>query len=159
MSFRKGKQGNMSRIELTMVICLILIPIIALVIILPKKIHFKKKEKQPKQSTPKIDNPPEFEKVEQPKAEQVYQSEYKSDDNDLNSIRSYVTEKKKTTPPVRKNPTDDMTFGEYMSLKREASAKAQKQELTIKEQFDALSPEMKAIILAGAFDKKDYDDV
>ena len=149
----------MSRIELTMVICLILIPIIALVIVLPKKIHFKKKEKQPKQREFKADNSPKLEKTEQPKAEQVYQSEYKSDDIDLGNIRSYVTEKKKTNPPVRKNPITDLDFGEYMPLRREVSTKTQKQDLTIREQFDALTPEMKALILSGAFDKKDYDDV
>lgn len=149
----------MSRVELIMLICLVSIPIIALVIILPKKIQFHKKNKPTKAKEDKVEKPPEPKQVEQPTIEEEYHSDYKTDDNDLNSIRSYVSEKKKTTSPVRKNPTNDVPFGDYISPRRSFTNRSSAQGLSVREQFDALSPEMKALILAGAFYKKDYDDV
>lgn len=143
----------MTTIEIVAIVLVCLIPIVALVIILPKKIKARKKEPA------KIEtNPPQQEpaKVEvEPKKESTSPIEFTEDD-----FKSYLTEKhKRITQPkrVENESKENFDIEDYNSYRaRFAAKKSREQDKTIKEQFDELSPELKAMILAGVFDKKDF---
>ncbi len=152
----------MSRMEMAMIIILCLTPIIALVILLPKKLKFHKKPK-------KIKEPAENKQEPQKESENppVEQNEIKPEiidtpyvmDSDLDSIRDFA-KNKKTTKPTRKTPDlSKLSPHPEFSFRRENNFRTERQpeQKSIKEQFDELSPEMKALIMSGAFDRKDYN--
>ena len=152
----------MSRMEMAMIIILCLTPIIALVILLPKKLKFLKKPKKIKESAEKKE-----EQQLESETPPVEQNEIKPEisdtpyvmDSDLDSIRDFA-KNKKTTKPTRKTPDlSKLSPHPEFSFRRENNFRTERQpeQKSIKEQFDELSPEMKALIMSGAFDRKDYD--
>lgn len=155
----------MSRMEMAMIIILCLTPIIALVILLPKKLKFHKKPKKIKEPAEKkeeqkleSETPP----VEQNEIKpEIIDTPYVMDGagNDLDSIRDFA-KNKKTTKPTRKTPDlSKLSPHPEFSFRRENNFRTERQpeQKSIKEQFDELSPEMKALIMSGAFDRKDYN--
>lgn len=152
----------MSRMEMAMIIILCLTPIIALVILLPKKLKFHKKTKKIKESAEKKE-----EQQLESETPPVEQNEIKPEiidtpyvmDSDLDSIRDFA-KNKKTTKPTRKTPDlSKLSPHPEFSFRRENNFRTERQpeQKSIKEQFDELSPEMKALIMSGAFDRKDYN--
>ena len=152
----------MSRMEMAMIIILCLTPIIALVIILPKKLKFHKKPKKIKESAEKKE-----EQQLESETPPVEQNEIKPEiidtpyvmDSDLDSIRDFA-KNKKTTKPTRKTPDlSKLSPHPEFSFRRPNNFRTENQteQKSIKEQFDELSPEMKALIMSGAFDRKDYN--
>lgn len=152
----------MSRMEMAMIIILCLTPIIALVILLPKKLKFHKKPKKIKESAEKKE-----EQQLESETPPVEQNEIKPEisdapyvmDSDLDSIRDFA-KNKKTTKPTRKTPDlSKLSPHPEFSFRRENNFRTENQteQKSIKEQFDELSPEMKALIMSGAFDRKDYN--
>ena len=152
----------MSRMEMAMIIILCLTPIIALVILLPKKLKFLKKPKKIKESAEKKE-----EQQLESETPPVEQNEIKPEiidtpyvmDSDLDSIRDFA-KNKKTTKPTRKTPDlSKLSPHPEFSFRRENNFRTERQpeQKSIKEQFDELSPEMKALIMSGAFDRKDYN--
>lgn len=152
----------MSRMEMAMIIILCLTPIIALVILLPKKLKVHKKPKKIKESAEKKE-----EQQLESETPPVEQNEIKPEiidtphvmDSDLDSIRDFA-KNKKTTKPTRKTPDlSKLSPHPEFSFRRENNFRTERQpeQKSIKEQFDELSPEMKALIMSGAFDRKDYN--
>ena len=152
----------MSRMEMAMIIILCLTPIIALVILLPKKLKFHKKPKKINESAEKKE-----EQQLESETPPVEQNEIKPEiidtpyvmDSDLDSIRDFA-KNKKTTKPTRKTPDlSKLSPHPEFSFRRENNFRTERQteQKSIKEQFDELSPEMKALIMSGAFDRKDYN--
>lgn len=152
----------MSRMEMAMIIILCLTPIIALVILLPKKLKFHKKPKKIKESAEKKE-----EQQLESETPPVEQNEIKPEiidtpyvmDSDLDSIRDFA-KNKKTTKPTRKTPDlSKLSPHPEFSFRRPNNFRTENQteQKSIKEQFDELSPEMKALIMSGAFDRKDYN--
>ena len=148
--------------EMAMIIILCLTPIIALVILLPKKLKFHKKPKKIKESAEKKE-----EQQLESETPPVEQNEIKPEisdapyvmDSDLDSIRDFA-KNKKTTKPTRKTPDlSKLSPHPEFSFRRENNFRTENQteQKSIKEQFDELSPEMKALIMSGAFDRKDYN--
>ena len=66
--------------------------------------------------------------------------------------------KQKITRPKRKEELPDFNFEDYDQFKshqRETKSSATK---SVAEEINDLSPEIKALIIAGVLDKKDYRD-
>ena len=152
----------MSRMEMAMIIILCLTPIIALVILLPKKLKFHKKPKKIKESAEKKEGQ-QLESETPPVEQNVIKPEISDTpyvmDSDLDSIRDFA-KNKKTTKPTRKTPDlSKLSPHPEFSFRRENNFRTERQpeQKSIKEQFDELSPEMKALIMSGAFDRKDYN--
>ena len=147
----------MSNIEIALVVVSCLIPLVALIIIFPK-LKKKKNANIPKLEENSIEtkpNEPNQEKKESPKQVGLNdESTYTSDD-----FKSYLQDKKqKITRPKRKEELPDFNFEDYDQFKshqRETKSSAPK---SVAEEIDDLSPEIKALIIAGVLDKKDYRD-
>jgi len=151
----------MSKVEIIMIVCALILPIIAFIIMRPK---FKKKEKQKKEKKSKSveissDKPKEelqpievVEKVEKKEKVKPFDSldTYSSDD-----FKDYLNKKQKSiSKPSLKTPgmVDMSSLDDFMMTRR----KKQEKKNTV-ESFDELSDEMQALIIAGAFDKKYFD--
>ncbi len=151
----------MTKVEIAMLIGLALIPIIALVIILPKNFKKSANKKVIKETKPveiKAEKPIEEKPIEKSAEASVQTGLYHRDNaDDMDSFRKYLSERKKTTAPTRKpyNPELERMTTRYMP-QHSISTPTQPAQKTISEQIDALSPELKAIILSGVFDKKDF---
>lgn len=145
----------MTTVEIIAIVLVCLIPIVALVIILPKKIKNRKVKPTKIETQPLEQEPAKIETV--PNKESASPLEFTADD-----FKGYLTEKhKRVSRPkrVEENYEENLNFEDFNSYQaRFAPRKSDKaQDKTIKEQFDELSPELKAMILAGVFDKKDYE--
>ena len=143
----------MSKIEMVLIVGLCLAPIVALLFMLPKK--FKKEKKA---APPTTEYKPEQsvveEKPEEPKEVQTSVFENKGVSTD--EFRGYLSEKKQNiSAPKRISPPDDIFTEEYVPSRFRKKIK-DKENKTIIEQIDDLSPELKALLLAGVLDKKDY---
>ncbi len=143
----------MSGFEILILVIACAVPLVALIFIKPKK---KKKEKK----APEVKTLQEVkteEKVAEPKKEEPG---YKKDNNIESldeDIQSYVEYKKKniTKPQKVEMPPNfkDMSMP-YIPRRRGVDKKPK----TVAEEINNLSPELKAMLLAGVLDKKNYDD-
>lgn len=159
----------MTNVEISIIVIAILIPIVALVIFLPKKLRKDKSkvndiiktESEPQAPVDlKLDGLPT---IEESKAEDNIRESFNFTEVNENDFKDYLMEKKNNTDkPERKYPDfdggvfdddlfDDLTFGE--SRRKRKSSQDSK---SIKEQINDLSPELKVLLLAGVLDKKDY---
>lgn len=149
----------MSKIEIFLIVGVCLAPIVALLFVLPKKIKKQTKEAPP--TTPYVSEEPKKEEApSEQSAKEVKKDEvviknddiYKTDD-----FKNYINHKRKQTrSPYRIQEPDDVFTEEYLPprLRR----KKQQSNKSVSEQIKELSPELKAMLLTGVLDKKDYDD-
>lgn len=148
----------MTNVEISIIVIAIFIPIVALVIFLPK-IKKDKTKTPPAPPTPIVE-----EKIETPPApviEEKPKEIFKSSAFNADDFKDYLTEKsKRTDKPTMKNNNggkfaddlfDDFPFGD---TRRKRPIK--KEDKPIADQIHELSPELKALFLAGVLDKKDY---
>lgn len=152
----------MTNVEISIIVIAIFIPIVALVIFLPRLKKDKKNNNSPKPSAHKIEERP-IEITESPKEEANPRELFKSTEFNSDDFRGYLTEKSNSIEkPTRKDLDfdggmfddglfDDLSFG---GPRRKQTIK--KEDKPIIEQFCDLSPELKALIVTGALDKKDY---
>ncbi len=144
----------MSNVEIIIMVCACLIPIIALVIILPT-MKFHKKTKQlelPKTETYKPSEP--VVPVEEPKVtlkkRPVESKNYSTDD-----FKDYLKDKQsKSSIPTRNrlpNNYIDRT-GKYLPMDEHMNKPTD--DKTVAEQVQSLSPEVLALIVSGVLDKK-----
>lgn len=132
----------MTKVEMIFVIAACCVPIVALLTILPKR---KKKEKRAKK-VDAVAEPFVMDKVEE-SIEEKKEVVAKTDD-----FSDYVLDRPKDLKRRNKMP-DWLTNGADFTLpKREIN----KESGTIAEQFNDLTPELKAMFIAGVFDRKDY---
>lgn len=144
----------MTLVEKIMVILACLMPVIALIIFLPKVIKAKQKkgkqlptqpyvvESQPVESKPQIVQP------EKPKL---------SSHAHANEFADYAANKSRRMARPKANFPPPPNFADFESF-RQRPMSAQKPQKTIRDEINSLSPELKALILSGALDRKDFDD-
>ncbi len=148
----------MSNMEIFIIICACLIPIVALVILFPK-IRLKKKEKkvktEPKQT--EIEKyVPETKIVEEPKI-QTKNEDIKYDPSEF---KDYLKQKKSKidTPTKKELPDDFIDFSSRFTRDNNLRMQKSTKKDSIASEIKSLSPELKALLLSGALDKKDFDE-
>ena len=144
----------MTTVEIIAIVLVCLIPIVALVIILPKKIKNRKVKSTKTETQPLEQEPVKIEA--EPNKNSTSPLEFTADD-----FKGYLTKKRKqVSHPKRleENFAENLNIEDFNSYQARFAPRRndKSQDKTIKEQFDELSPELKAMIIAGVFDKKDY---
>lgn len=147
----------MSNMEIFIIICVCLIPIVALVILFPK-FKFKKREKKVKseikeQVTEKY--VPETPIAEEPKMEKKEESFKYEPDN----FKDYLKDKsaRVSKPQMKILPDDFRDLSTRYNPNSRLNKTGKENSSSLAEEINSLSPELKALILSGALDKKDYD--
>lgn len=147
----------MTKIEIALIICAVLTPFLAIIFVLPKH---KKKSKQLPETKPYVpskqeneEKPKSSNELELPKSKSV---DIFSDDKLLTDDYKEFLKKRNSgiVPPSRRNYANSTTFSfdEYMNRK-----KNKEESKTIHEEIDGLSPELKAMLVAGVLDRKYFD--
>ena len=142
----------MSWFEIGLIIAGCLMPIVALVITLVGKKQ-EKKEK-PTQQAPVENNSQRTIEAKSSKNEQV--NSFKPSDLNKDEWKDYIKQRQANTskpehmPDDLKKPTLPFVANREMSINAETSKKS------VAEQIQELSPELKALLIAGVLDKKDY---
>ena len=146
----------MSWVEICLIVCAVLVPVVALFMVLPKIKGKKAKTEKPKQEkvAEKVEpKPKEQTKEEKPKEGKINQPIFESSQYSADDFKDYLKERNKNieTPKLKQQPKDfkDMSLGldEYMKLK-------QMPKQDILDEINKMSPEMQAIVFAGLLDKK-----
>lgn len=146
----------MSWVEICLIVCAVLVPVVALFMVLPKIKGKKAKVEQPKQEkvAEKVEpKPKEQTKEEKPKEGKINQPIFESSQYSADDFKDYLKERNKNieTPKLKQQSKDfkDMSLGldEYMKLKQ-----MPKQDFL--DEINKMSPEMQAIVFAGLLDKK-----
>ena len=142
----------MSLIEKGIIFLLCCLPVVALIMVLPKQIK-KAKIKSAENQKAKEEQKPA--PVAETKPEETAKTTKTSGDD----LKDFIDKRKET----HKSPVNKMgnlnEFGRYNpNLFRPPVQANKKQDKTIAQQFEELTPEMKAIIMAGVFDKRKFDD-
>ena len=148
----------MSNMEIFIIICACLIPIVALVVLFPK-IKLKKKEKSAKSN----ENEQTIEKyipdkpiVEEPKIVKKNEgSKYDRDD-----FKDYLKSKgSRVAGPQRKIlPEDFRDLSTDYNPRGRLNQMQNSNQTSIADEINSLSPELKALILSGALEKKTFDE-
>ena len=150
----------MSLIEKVLIILAALMPFVALVLFLPKIIK-KKKSKQPKST--KKEKPKNLEQKPentvsastQPPKKPNTVSNKMSTMGHANDFMSYAQKKnERVTAPKRNFPSPTFSDLDFYSPSMGGNSKTQ----SISDEIKALSPQLKALILSGALERKDFDD-
>lgn len=145
----------MSNFEIFLIVMVCAVPVLALLFVLPK---FKKKEKKAKaiELSKTYSEIKSEEKVE-PKKETPKEaiSKYVNNHISPDEFKSYLKDKKTTKPSRIEFPADfkDRT----MPYTPRRNMMANKKPNSVAEEIRSLSPELKAMLIAGILDKKDYD--
>ena len=148
----------MSKFEIILIIIACAIPIISLLMVLPKKFKNKKKEvEKPTKTQEELKK--EEQKAEEVKPKEVKKEEKKnlSFDNDVSTdeFKSYLDLKKDITKPKRIELPEG--FKDMTSPYRPRRIRKEKKPENIVEEIQSLSPELKALIFSGALDRKSFD--
>ena len=145
----------MSNFEIFLIIMLCATPFVALLFVLPKKLKKEKKAEKVETKTLKELKQEETPKpmVEEKKVEskKVASSEVSTDD-----FKNYLNHRPPTSKPSRVElPKDfrDMSLP-YRPRRREKNEKPK----TIIEEIQGLSPELKALMITGVLDRKNFDN-
>lgn len=140
----------MKTFELVLLIGAILVPFVALIFVLPKKL---KKAKQEPKEEPKKEEPKKEVKPEQSKEQP---NPFKNNKFSVEDFKGYLNEKaSKTSKPKRVDVDNSMKdIQDFIPSRFRRQQK--KDNLTIQEEIQNLSPELKAMLFAGLLDKKDY---
>ena len=151
----------MSKVEIIILIVALAIPFVSILFVLPKR---KKKDKEASKTKPYIKEevvePPK--PMEQPtltaKVEEkpkMVKPLFEDDDTDF---KAYLDlKRKRLSAPERKEFPSGVRgpLGEYIPARLRNQQQATKNK-TVAEQIQELSPELKALILSGVLDRKDY---
>ncbi len=150
----------MTDVEIFIVVCVCLIPIIALVVLLPK-IKFKKQEKVKKiksaDPAPTEKYVPTAPIVESAKIEEKtikpMQVKYTSND-----FKDYLLDKQSRIghPKFNELPENYLDRTRRYDPNYDFMPKTQEAK-SVAEEIQTLSPELRAMILAGVLDKRDFD--
>lgn len=150
----------MASFEIVLIVLACCVPVVALMFVLPK---IKRKEKQPA-STKSYE---ELKKEENKQGEQAKQEKpkdekqinpFKNQDLSTDEFKNFLKERQKgLTKPIRNELPKDFvdTTMPYMPTRRRLRKKEEPK--TVAEEIRSLSPELKALIIAGVLDKKDFE--
>lgn len=147
----------MSRFEIFIVALVCAIPVIAFIMIAPK---LKKKEKKD-EKLKTLAELKEEEKITSPNIEEVKSEEKKietiSNEISTDEFEDYIARKKQNlTKPQRIELPKDFIDRTSPYLPRRRDFREQKPK-NVAEEIKGLSPELKAMLIAGVLDKKDFD--
>lgn len=149
----------MSRFEIFIIAMLCAIPIIALIAVFPK-VKFKKKTKKVAEPVKTYEEIKQEEKQEKPVEKENDTKEFKtsvlSNEISTDDFESYLEQKKKdvTKPKRIEFPSDFKDLSMPFEPRRRSRVQKPK---NVSEEIQSLSPELKAMLIAGVLDKKDYD--
>ena len=150
----------MSKFELFLTVGVCVAPILSLIFVFPKGFKFKKKQKAEVKTAKEANETFNYikENKEEPKQVEV-KLEKKEDFKDLDvpnfdssDFKDYLNRRPKGKGPMRKLMNDDFGFP-YDGF---GNRKKEKEDKSIKEQINDLSPELKAMLIAGVLDRKKY---
>ncbi len=152
----------MSNFEIALIVMACAVPVVALLMVLPKiKLKVKKKEKKEKEvestktlADVKKEEPKEEVALEKPKEAKnpVMANEISDDD-----FKTYLSRRKPISKPSRIDLPDDYVDRTTPYMPRRISKQENKPK-NIKEEIQNLSPKLKAMLIAGVLDKKDLDE-
>lgn len=149
----------MTLVEKVMIILAVLMPVIALMLFLPKVIKNrrakppKERKKKQKPTTPYVAEPTPIEA--KPKVEPTTQKF--SSQNHANDFKDFAERKsKRISPPKRNFPTPN--FSDFEGFRPRPIMSKQSEQKTVAEEIKSLSPQLKALILSGVLDRKDFED-
>lgn len=138
----------MSIIEKILIISASIVPIVALLMFLPKISKFIKQKKSKKRIKP---TQPYVSKLEEKAPTTPAKQSHAEDFKDYAMRKS-----KRISAPKRNFPTAN--FSNFEGFRPNQTNKPKPKEQTVLEEFKSLSPQLKALILSGALDRKDFDD-
>lgn len=142
----------MSVFEIIILVSAGLVPVIALLMVIPK---FKRRQKLiPPETMPYISSDKEnleIKKTVEPEKKEVSRSF--ENDGALDEFKDYLKYKKETTAgPTKKELPDDYIDKTSPYIRRRMDKN--KEHKTIIEQINTLSPELLTMMISGVFDKK-----
>lgn len=145
----------MSWMEITLIVGAVLVPIVALILVLPKiKKEKSKTAEKPKAETKPAENKKSAEQsAEKPKEQKNVQPVFESSQYTADDFKDYLKERSKTTsaPAKKQQPkeADNFTLGfdDYFRPKR-------KPDPSLLDEINKMSPEMQAVVFAGLLNKK-----
>lgn len=146
----------MSKIEIILIVMACSVPLVALLFSLPKKIKGKKEEKKVVEAKPEIKEVKEEVKKEEKPIEKTVrpiETSFSADD-----FKGYLQERQNNSskPKRVELPRDFVDRTEdYFPRRRRVRQEKPK---TVAEEIKSLSPELKALIISGVLDKKDFDN-
>lgn len=151
----------MSNFEIFLIVMFCAMPIVALLMILPKKVKKskeKKSEPEPVKSYQEIKQEEKKEEVVEnvePKKENI---KFSNSEISKDEFKSYLELKKNNITKPRRvelpNDFKDMTLP-YSSRRR---VKEDKKPQSVAEEIKNLSPELKTMLIAGVLDRKNFDN-
>ena len=145
----------MSKLEICFIVVTCLIPVLAVLLILPKRKAKKPIEKKTEKPTEKQDNTQQKTPI-QNSVQTANLEPFKLKDQD--PYKDYIINKaKSTTKPIPKNSTyrpSFMPFDDGFDLP--ARQNSANKEQSLEEEINNLSPELKVILFTGVLDKKDW---
>ena len=133
----------MGRIELILIGCACLIPVMALLFILPSIKRARKNRKN--KAVAKVE--------EQKPAEANPATTQQADSNSSSGFGAYARNKKTTKPTFKPFNSSLPATSKYDFFSSDGPRPTQEKK-TVKEQIDALSPELKAVLFSDIFSKK-----
>lgn len=146
----------MSSFEIILIVLVCAVPIVALLFILPK---FKKKEKKVEEQTKTLADLKQEENKSEVVKETPIKKEFVKDEISSSEIQSYIDFKKKnlSKPKRVEMPKDfkDITMPYTPRRRRSQDKKPQ----SVAEEIQNLSPELKALIISGVLDPKNFDKI
>lgn len=146
----------MSNFEIFLIIAACSVPLVALLFSLPKKIKGKQKNEKVVESKPVVEEKKEEIKKEEPPVEKMLrpiETSFSSDD-----FKGYLQERQnRTSKPKRIELPKDFIDRTEDYFPRRKRIRPEKQK-TVAEELQSLSPELKALIISGVLDKKDFDN-
>ena len=149
----------MSKIEIAIIVILCVIPIVPILMLIPKR--KAKKNKAEVKAEEKSSKPAEEKKEEISKEPPKEQTKSDRSFNEIGEkdFESYMDFKKRNIKgPAKDMPKNDfvdnsMSFEQYLRNEN----RSVEQEKNIADQINSLDPTIKAMIIAGILDKKNYD--
>ncbi len=148
----------MSIVEKVLIMSAVLMPFIALVVFLPGVIKNRKIKKA--NSKPEPEPQPIKEPEPEPQPQPVAPTPHKVDSHGHeNDFLEYAENKRKrVSAPKRNNPIPNFKDFEGFSKSRPSIRQQPVEEKTIQEEINSLSPSLKALIITGALNKRDFDE-
>ena len=147
----------MTNFEIFLIVAMCSVPVVALFFVVPK---LKKKQKKEKVVEKKVVE--EVKKEETPKiSEEPKQKAVRPIENSFTSedFKGYLNKRQnETTKPKRVELPEDFIdrTEDFFPRRRRRIAEKPK---TVAEEIRNLSPELKALIISGVLDKKDFDNI
>lgn len=142
----------MSKVEIVILICVCVLPIMAFLFVKPKKKKSKEVEKQPVQE---FVMEKKEEKQEEPAVKEKPRDILRSQDFSSADFSDYL-KKKRGSISMPKRLDAESDFSEDFASYRRRRLKKPESPKTVAEQVVDLPAEIKALMISGVFDRRDF---